>query len=316
MIRFLSPWWLLLAFAVLGLATAYVLMQFRRRAVAVRFSNTALLAKLAPRSPGWRRHVPAAAFLLALLALVSAIAKPSVEVKEPLERATIVLALDVSLSMRATDVEPDRFTAMKEAASQFVKELPPSYNLGLVSFAKSASVVVSPTKEHDQVTQAIAGLELQESTAIGEAVFSSLQAIASVPADGASGPPPARIVLLSDGFNTFGRGPDQAADAALAAAVPVSTIAFGTQQGVVELSGRAIAVPVDRDTLRALAEHTKGKYYEAVTAQQLKEVYRDLGSSVGYKSRPREVTQWFAALALLLGFVSGGLSLLWSQRLP
>jgi Ca-activated chloride channel family protein len=316
MIRFLSPWWLLLVGAVLSLAGAYVFAQWHRKAYAVRFTNVALLASLAPRSPGWRRHVTATAFLLCLLVLSLGMAKPSTEVKEPLERATIVLALDVSLSMKATDVEPDRFRAMQEAAKLFVAELPESYNLGLVSFAKNAAVIVSPTKEHAQVTQAIDALELQESTAIGEAVFAGLQAISSVPADGAAGPPPARIVLLSDGYNTFGRGPDEAAAAAAKANVPVSTIAFGTQEGVVELSGRAVPVPVDRDTLASIAERTKGKYYEAVTADELKEVYRDLGSSVGYRTRPHEITQWFVGIALLLGFTAAVLSLLWTQRLP
>jgi Ca-activated chloride channel family protein len=309
MIRFLSPWWLLLVLPVLLLAAAYVAAQWRRKAYAVRFTNVDLLAKLAPRSPGWRRHVTAAAFLLCLLVLALGTAKPSTEVREPLERATVVLALDVSMSMKATDVEPDRFSAMKDAAKLFVKELPKTYNLGLVSFAKSAAVIVSPNKEHDQVTQAIDNLQLQESTAIGEAVFTSLQAIASVPADGAAGPPPARIVLLSDGFNTFGRGPDQAADAASQANVPVSTIAFGTQEGIVDLDGRAVPVPVDRHTLDALAQATHGKYYEAVSAEELKNVYRDLGSSVGYRTRPHEVTQWFVGLALLIGFAAGVLSL-------
>jgi Ca-activated chloride channel family protein len=316
MIRFLSPWWLLLLLPVLLLAGAYVFAQWHRKAYAVRFTNVALLASIAPRSPGWRRHVTATAFLLSLLVLSLGMAKPSTEVREPLERATIVLALDVSLSMKATDVQPDRFSAMKEAAQLFVAELPMTYNLGLVSFAKSAAVVVSPTKEHAQVTQAIDVLQLQESTAIGEAVFAGLQAISSVPADGAAGPPPARIVLLSDGFNTFGRAPDEAAAAAVAGNVPVSTIAFGTQEGVVELTGRAVPVPVDRDTLAALAEKTKGKYYEAVSAEGLKDVYRDLGSSVGYRTRPHEITQWFVGLALLFGFAAGALSVLWTQRLP
>jgi Ca-activated chloride channel family protein len=123
-------------------------------------------------------------------------------------------------------------------------------------------------------------------------------------------------VLLSDGFNTFGRGPDDAGAAARTANVPVSTIAFGTQEGTVDLGGRSIAVPVDRDTLNKLADATKGRYYEAATAKELKDVYRDLGSSVGYRTKPREVTQWFVGLALLLGVVSAAMSLLWTQRLP
>jgi Ca-activated chloride channel family protein len=316
MIRFLSPWWLLLGLAVLALAGAYVWVQMHRKTFAVRFTNVALLKSLAPKAPGWRRHVAASAFLLCLLVLTTAMAKPSVEVRQPLERATIVLALDVSLSMQATDVDPSRFVAAKEAAKGFVAELPDTYNLSLVSFAKSATVVVSPTKDHEQVTTAINGLELQESTAIGEAIFASLQAIQSVPADGASGPPPARIVLLSDGFNTSGRPNDVAAEAAKTAKVPVSTIAFGTQEGVVDLNGTRTPVPVDRDALEEIARQTDGKFYSAVTAQQLKDVYSDLGSSIGYRAVPREVTQWFAGVALLFGFAGAAMSLAWTSRLP
>lgn len=316
MIRFLSPWWLLLVPVVLLLAGAYVFAQFHRRAYAVRFTNVALLQSLAPKSPGWRRHVTATAFLLCLLVLSTGMARPSRDVREPQERATVILALDVSLSMQAKDVEPDRFTAAKNAAKVFVDQLPDTFNLGLVAFARTASVVVSPNKDHASVTTAIDSLQLQESTAIGEAVFTSLQAISSVPPDGAQGAPPARIVLLSDGYTTSGRPNDQAAEAAAAAKVPVSTIAFGTQEGVVDLGGRSLPVPVDRDALAELAESTDGQYYEAVTEEQLAEVYRDLGSSIGYRTRAREVTQWFAGIALLFGFAAAVLSLIWTQRLP
>ncbi|WP_163506368.1 VWA domain-containing protein [Fodinicola acaciae] len=316
MIRFLSPWWLLLVLLVVALAGAYVLVQLRRKTYAVRFSNVGLLSRLAPRGPGWRRHLAATAFLLCLLVLATAMAKPSADVRVPLERATIVLALDVSLSMQATDVTPNRIEASKAAAKLFVNQLPDTYNIGLVSFAKSASVKVSPTKDHNQIIAGIDALQLQESTAIGEAIFTSLDAIASVPADGASGPPPARIVLLSDGYTTFGRPNDLAAAAAKKAKVPVSTIAFGTQEGTVELSGRQVPVPVDRDALHKLATDTSGQYYDAVTSEGLKKVYNDLGSSIGYRTESREITQWFAGLALLFGFAGAVLSLIWTQRLP
>jgi len=316
MIRFLEPLWLLLVPVALALAGAYVFVQFRRKTYAVRFTNIALLQSIAPRSPGWRRHVAAAAFLLCLLILSTGMAKPSTEIEEPLERATIVLAIDVSLSMQATDIEPSRFDAAKESAKLFVEELPRSYNLSLVSFAKSATVAVSPTKDHGQVIAAIDRLELQESTAIGEAMFASLQAIQSVPADGAAGPPPARIVLLSDGFTTFGRPNEDGSRACAEANVPVSTIAFGTQEGVVDLNGTRTPVPVDSDALARIATETDGRYYEAVTAEELADVYRDLGSSVGFRSVPREVTQWFVGAALLFGFAAAAMSLLWTSRLP
>jgi Ca-activated chloride channel family protein len=316
MIRFVAPVWLLLIVAVLALTGAYVVVQLRRKIYAVRFTNVALLKSVAPKAPGWRRHLGATAFLLCLLVLSLAMAKPSTDVREPLERATVVLALDVSLSMQATDVDPDRIEAAKAAAKQFVSELPDSYNLSLVSFAKSATVVVSPTKDHEQVDNAIDGLELQESTAIGEAIFACLQAIQSVPADGASGAPPARIVLLSDGYTTIGRPNDDAAKAASSAKVPVSTIAFGTQEGVVDLNGTRTPVPVDRDALQKIAQQTEGQFYSAVTAEQLKDVYRDLGSSIGYRSTPHEITQWFVGAALLFGFAGAVMSLLWTSRLP
>ena len=315
MIRFLQPWWLLALLPVLVVAGVYVWRQFRRRQYAMRFTNVDLLRTLAPRGLGWRRHAAAGAFLLCLVALGSAMARPSVDKKEPLERATVMLAIDVSLSMEADDVAPTRIEAAQEAAKQFVKELPPTYNLGLVSFAKSANVLVSPTKDRAAVITAIDGLTLAEATATGEAVFTSLDAIRSVPADGAIGAPPARIVLLSDGYRTSGRSIEDAAAAAAAANVPVSTIAFGTDTGVVDIRGQMQRVPVDRLSLQQLAQSTKGFFYEAASVSELKKVYEDMGSSIGHRIEPREVTQWYAGVALLFGLCAAGLSLLWTSRL-
>ncbi|WP_279582558.1 VWA domain-containing protein [Fodinicola feengrottensis] len=290
MIRFLSPWWLLLVLPVLATAGAYVWTQLRGKVAGVRFSNVDLLTRLVPKTPGWRRHLTATrVFLLVLLAMATGMAKPSVDVKVPLERATIMLAIDVSLSMKATDVTPNRIVAAQQAAKLFVKELPANYNLGLVAFAKTAEVKVSPGKDRGVVLAAIDALQLQESTAIGEAIFTCLDAIASVPADGASGAPPARIVLMSDGYTTYGRPNAQAAAAAKKARVPVSTIAFGTLDGTVELSGQQVSVPVDRDALQKVATQTDGRYYEAASSDALKSAYADLGSSVGYHTpNPRK----------------------------
>ena len=316
MIRFLQPWWLLAVLSVLLVAGAYILRQFRRRTYAMKFTNVELLRSLAPKGLGWRRHVAAGAFLLSLLSLAFAMARPSIDREEPLERATVMLAIDVSLSMEADDVQPNRIEAAQEAAKAFVQELPPTYNLGLVSFAKSANVLVSPTKDRAAVISGIDGLTLAEATATGEAVFTSLDAIRTVPADGAAGAPPARIVLLSDGYRTSGRSVEDAAAAAEAANVPVSTIAFGTDTGVVDIRGQLQRVPVDRLSLQQLAEKTKGYFYEAASVSELKQVYEDMGSSIGHRVEPREVTQWYAGIALLLGLVSAGLSLLWTSRLP
>jgi Ca-activated chloride channel family protein len=315
MIRFLQPWWLLAVLPVLAIAGAYVWRQLHRRSYAMRFTNVDLLSTLAPKGLGWRRHAAAGAFLLSLVALATAMARPAVDTKQPLERATIMLAIDVSLSMQAQDVSPSRIEAAQEAAKQFVAELPETYNLGLVAFAKSANVLVPPSKDREAVSQAIDGLVLAEATATGEAVFTCLEAIRSVPADGTQGPPPARIVLLSDGYRTSGRSVEEAAAASQAANVPVSTIAFGTDAGVVEIGGQAQRVPVDRQALAQLAETTRGYFYEAASADELKQVYEDMGSSIGFRTEPREVTQWYAGFALLFALTAGGMSLLWTSRL-
>ncbi|MEU4691361.1 VWA domain-containing protein [Actinoplanes sp. NPDC023714] len=316
MIRFLEPWWLLTLLPVFAMAGAYVWRQFRKRNYAMRFTNVDLLRTLAPKGLGWRRHVSAAAFLLMLGALAAATARPSVDTEQPLERATVMLAIDVSLSMQADDVAPSRIEAAQEAAKAFVSELPPTYNLGLVSFAKAANVLVSPTKDRSAVISAIDGLTLAEATATGEAVFTSLDAIRSVPSDGADGAPPARIVLLSDGYRTSGRSIEDAATAASQANVPVSTIAFGTDTGVVDIRGSVQRVPVDRLSLQDLAENTKGYFYEAASVSELKQVYEDMGSSIGHRTEPREVTQWYAGAGLLLGLIGAAMSLLWTSRLP
>ncbi|GAA4962910.1 VWA domain-containing protein [Actinoplanes utahensis] len=316
MIRFLEPWWLLTLLPVLALAGLYVWRQFRKRQYAMRFTNVELLRTLAPKGLGWRRHVSAAAFLLMLGALAAATARPSIDKEEPLERATVMLAIDVSLSMQAEDVEPSRIEAAQEAAKQFVNELPPSYNLGLVSFAQAANVLVPPSKDRAAVVAAIDALTLAEATATGEAVFTSLDAIRSVPADGADGAPPARVVLLSDGYRTSGRSIEDAAVAAAQANVPISTIAFGTDTGVVDIRGDMKLVPVDRLSLQQLAEQTDGYFYEAATVGELKNVYKDMGSSIGHRVESREVTQLYAVAGLFLGLIGAATSLLWTSRLP
>ena len=251
---FLAPGrlWLLLGLA--ALAAVYLVQQRRRSRYTVRFTDLSLLASVAPRRPGWRRHVPAGLLALSLAALVVGFARPQAEVDVPRERATVLVALDTSLSMEAVDVTPDRLTAAQRAATRFVEELPDRFNVGLVSFSGNAAVVVPPTQDHDEVAQQLQDLTLDSGTAIGEAVFTSLSALRLVPGEDGAPPPPARIVLLSDGTNTVGRSVESAVEAATAAGVPVSTIAFGTQDGTVEVDGTSIAVPVDRAALRGLAE--------------------------------------------------------------
>ena len=313
---FLAPYRLWLLLLVLGLAVAYVVLQRRKPAFAVRFTELELLASVAPRSPSWRRHLPAAALLLSLAALTVAFARPEAEVEVPRERATIIVALDTSISMEALDVSPDRITAAKESAVDFVQGLPERFNVGLVSFSGNASIVVPPTQDHVAVVAAVRGLPLGPSTAIGEAVFASLQAISAVPGEIGQDPPPARIVLLSDGTNTVGRPLSLAAEAARQAGVPVSTIAFGTAEGTVEVQGQRIPVPVDGPALERFADSTGGTSFAAESGEELTSVYDDIGSQVGTTTERREVTAAVTGVGLGLALLAALGSLLWSSRLP
>jgi Ca-activated chloride channel family protein len=315
---FQSPWWLLALLAVVALAGLYVVLQLRRKAYAARFTNVALLGTLVPKRPGWRRHLAFGLLALGLATLVVSLAKPSTEVRVPRERATVVMAVDVSLSMQATDIEPDRFRAMQSAAKEFVDVLPDRINLGLVSFAGTATTLVPPTTDRAQVANAIDNLDLAESTAIGEAVFTSLTAIENFQSTVEAGdlePPPARIVLLSDGYNTVGRDDTQAIDAAREAGVPVSTIAFGTDYGTLDLDGETVPVPVDRATLEDIADQTGGSYSEAATAAELEQVYADLGSQIGYTTEPQDISPRFVRGGVVLVLLGAVLSLLWTNRL-
>jgi Ca-activated chloride channel family protein len=315
---FQAPLWLLGLLVVAGLVGLYVLLQLRRKAYAARFTNVALLGVLVPRRPGWRRHLAFGLVALALATLIISLAVPSTEVRVPRERATVVMAVDVSLSMQATDVAPTRFQAMQTAAKEFVDVLPERINLGLVSFAGTATTLVPPTTDRPQVRSAIDNLDLAESTAIGEAIFTSLTAIEnfqSTVETGGEELPPARIVLLSDGYNTVGRDDTQAIDAALNAGIPVSTIAFGTDYGTLNLEGETVPVPVDRATLEEIADQTGGSYSEAASAKELEQVYADLGSQIGYTTEPQDVSPWFVRTGVLLALLGAVLSLIWTNRL-
>ncbi len=334
---FLSPWWLLLLLPVLALLDAYVLAQRRRQRYAVRFASLPMLDSVAPDRPGWRRHAPATAFVLALATLAVATARPEMDIRVPHERATVIVAIDVSRSMEATDVTPNRLDAARAAAATFVEGLPDTFNVGVVTFSGTTAVLAEPTTDHAAVIARLQTLSLADSTAIGEAVFTSLDQVAAMAAraDDPGGPAdgggtgdgnesedgeevdvPARIVLLSDGSNTRGREPAEAAVAASEAGVPVSTIAYGTESGVIESLGRTIPVPVDEETLAELADTTGGQAYTAATGDELTAVYEDIGSSIGWRTEPRELTPYLAALALVLMTVGGVMSLRWFARLP
>jgi Ca-activated chloride channel family protein len=316
--HFLAPvyLWLLLAAAVL--AVGYLVVQLRRKTYVARFSNAELLGSVAPRRPGWRRHLTFALLLIALIVLSLGVAKPATAQRVPRENATVILAIDVSLSMQATDVLPSRIAAAKEAGKEFVGLLPKRINLGLVSFGGTANLLVPPSLDRQAVKSAIGRLHLETSTAIGEAIFTSLQAIQVFTRShmGAGGkPPPARIVLLSDGTNTVGRPVSEAVRAARRAHVKVSTIAFGTPDGTVTIDGHVQPVPADTETLSAIAHETGGSFHTAASIQQLRSVYADIGSQIGYTTQQRDISWRFLFGGLLCLFAAGGAALLWSGRL-
>lgn len=326
----------------------YVLVQRRRSRYAVRFTNVALLENLVPRTPAWRRHVPSALYLVAMAALVVALARPSMAVAVPREEATIILTMDVSGSMMATDVTPSRLAAAKQAASDFVDGLPAGVKVGLVAFSTAPRVLVSPTTDRAAIHQGIDDLAARGGTALGDAIVTSLEAAgldpssranpngtptpspepsssaapSPSPSAGTTERPVIATVLLSDGANSTGDlEPLPAAEQAAALGVPIYTIALGTSDGVVTVPDdlgalHTVNVPPDTETLAAIAETTGGRAFEAPTADQLKAIYDNLGSRIGYTTEQREVTQWFAAAALVMVVAGAGLAAHWFNRFP
>ena len=317
--NFLAPGRLWLLFVPLALAGTYVALQFLRRQHAVRFTNVELLASVAPKRPGWRRHLPAGALLLGLAVLAVGFARPTADRRVPREKATIILALDVSQSMAATDVSPTRLAAAQSAATKFAQSIPQPLRLGLVAFSGTAQVLVSPTTDRNLVEAGINRLTLGPRTAIGEAIYAALDAAKSAAGDGSannSSNSPAHIVLMSDGSTTAGRPNAEAAQAAKDAKIPVTTIAYGTDSGTVELEGQTVPVPVDKDALKAIAEATGGRFFEAADANQLKAVYQDIGRAVGYNTEKKEITAAFTGAGLLIIVLAAAGSMLWMSRLP
>lgn len=317
---FESPVRLWLLVGVVVIAALYLVLQRRRSRYAVRFTNLRLLDRVAPKRPGWRRHVAATLFLAMLALLVVGFARPTDEVRVPRERATVIVAVDVSLSMMATDVAPDRLTSAKSAARDFVEGLPEEFNVGLVGFAGNASVFVAPVTDRTALNNGIERLEEgsagEQGTAIGEAIYAALGSIQSLDAEAAEEPPPARVVVLSDGANTAGRDPDEASAAATSAGVPVDTIAFGTESGAIEGAGRRMTVPVDGETLEAVAEQTGGTYHQAGSSDELRAVYEDIGSSVGYTTERQDVSARFIGIGLVLALMAAAASMFWFSRIP
>lgn len=322
----LSPWFLLCGLAPLALAAAYVVAQRRRGTYVARFTSVDLLASVAPRFPGWRRHVSALFVLLAAGALVVGLARPAVTERVPRDRGTVLLAIDTSGSMEATDVTPSRLAATQTAARRFVEQLPRGIRVGVLAFDSTARLLAPPAADRTPALDAIAGLEVGGGTATSEAIDRSLAALAAAAPKATAASvegPPGVIVLMSDGAPTIGNGidtPEQSLTAAVAEAraarVPINTIAFGTAAGTVVREGETIPVPVDPATMQRIARDSGGRSFSAESGDELDAVYEQIRRSVGYETVTRDITRWWLAGGLLLLLLAGAAGVRWMQRIP
>jgi len=301
-VKFSTPAWFALGIVVLLLAVGYVIAQRRTRKHTLRFANLELLESVAPNRPGRWRHLPTAVVLIGLSLLTIALAGPTADAKEPRNRAVVVLAIDVSLSMQSTDVTPTRLAAAKEAANQFVDDLTKGVNLGIIAFAGVPAVLVSPTTDR----------------ATGEALITALQSIDTFARmiGGAEGPPPARVVLMTDGKRTTGRSEQDAAKMAAAAKVPVSVIAFGTPDGYVEIEGEKVDVPPDEAGMRTIAQISGGDFHTAATSEELKKVYAELGEQIGYEIKQRDVSRPWVIAGVVSMMIGAAGALVLGRRIP
>ena len=349
--NFLAPE-LLLGLLLIPVAIAFYLWAQRRRSrYAVRFTNLDLLANLTPKRPAWRRHVPPVLYLGAIAALLIGLARPTMVMATPREDATVLLAMDISGSMRATDVSPTRLDAAKAAAISFIDQIPAGIRIGVVSFASEPNTLVSPTTDRAQLKDAINGLTARDGTAMGDALMQVLdiaQAIqaeanagepnasaapipsatpdaSAAPATGTdrpSGQPLVAAILLSDGANSVGTAePLDAAKRAATMGVPIYTIALGTPTGQVTVNDQfgqpvTLDVPPDTETLKQIAETTGAQAFDAPSAEDLKAVYANLESRVGYTEQTQEVTFALVGAGLILVVIGAGASALWFGRLP
>ena len=314
-LMFLSPERFALLVVPLLFAALYVVRQRRRLAYVVRYTDLDLIDAVAPRRPGLRRHVVAAVYVTATALLVIAAARPALAT-EVANEPTLVLAFDTSRSMEATDVAPSRIVAARDAAHRFIEVVPSGVRVGLVAFDQTARVIIPPTTSKTVLDRAIDRLSLGQGTAIGEAIYTSLDLLESdLPAD-AEDASPGSIVLMSDGDTTTGRPEGQAAREAERRGVKVSTVAFGTDHGSVVVDFLPVPVPVDREALRDIAESTGGKAFEADSAEEIVSVFEDIGEGVGTRTEPREITDGLALAALVAAAVAAAGSLPWFARIP
>ena len=303
-LSFLQPVRLWMLLLVPLLVAIYIFALLRRNRSGIRFTNTAVLGRVVPKQSQWRRHLAVALSLLSLITLVLAWAQPNGVERVPRERATIVMVIDVSQSMAATDVQPNRMDAAKALAKQFVASLPAQYNVAVVSMAGNPATRLGPTTDRVYANRALDALTLQDSTAVGDALYVALSAIQMAPKGDDGSVAPGAIVLLSDGQNTAGRSPAQAAAEAKKAGVPVHTIAYGTENGSVDLDGKRERVPPDRALMQSIAEATGGTSSAAESAGDLSRVYNTIRSEVGFEEVKKETTAIWAGYGLAFAVVA------------
>ena len=300
---------------------AYWLVQRRRIKYAARFTNLDLLVNVVDASPGRRRHLPALLVLAALAALIVAMARPQKVVAVPREDATVVLTMDSSASMKATDVAPSRLDAAKSAATTFLDDVPDRFRVGLVSFSSAVRVLEEPTDDRDAVRSSLDSIQGDIGTALGDAIEASVALADDHAEDNVGEKPLFAVLLLSDGANTTGSEPLAVVDEAKEAGVPIYTIALGTPSGTVDVTDdygqtQTVNVPPDPTTLRQIAEQTGGRFFEAPTEADLKAVYDEIGSQVSWEDDERELTAAFAAGGAVFLLIGASLSALWFGRIP
>ncbi len=321
---FAHSWFFLFLFVVFGVAALYIVLQLARQRRMLRFANMELLESVAPKRPSGWRHVPAILLVLSLVLFTIAMAGPTNDVRIPRNRAVVMLVIDVSQSMRSTDVPPNRMAAAQEAAKQFADELTPGINLGLIEYAGTATVLVSPTTNREATKNGLDKLQFADRTATGEGIFTALQAIATVGAviGGGDKPPPARIVLFSDGKETMPTNPDNPKGAFTAArtakdqGVPISTISFGTPYGFVDINDQRQPVPVDDSTMKRVAELSGGNWYNAGSLAELNAVYASLQQQIGYETIKGDASAGWLRLGALVLAAAALAALLINRRLP
>ena len=332
------------------LVAAYAWLQRRRKRLALRYANLSLVREALARGPGWRRHVPPALILAAIALMIVATARPEGEITLPTRQETIIVAMDVSGSMRATDVQPSRIAAAQEAARAFVGDQPATTRIGIVTFAGTAALVQAPTHSREDLLAAIDRFQLQRGTAVGSGILVSLKSIlpdvefdlrsgnprpkprdgsralgTAPPTDTPKAPPApvepgsmgsAVIILLTDGQTTTGPDPIESAKMAAERGVRVYTVGVGTPQGeIVGAEGWSMRVRLDEDALKNIANLTRGEYFYAGTAGDLKKVYEALNTRFTFEKKKIEITALFAAAAAILTILAAALSVLWFHRI-